>query len=252
MHLEAGLVEGTDDAAQRDRVDEGVAGVGRGVPAPVEVGLDEGRGPVLRDAVLHDLDRGRGEPPVGVRLVAARPAPAPVPRRARGPTTAPRPRCRSGPRSSRHAGTTGRRRRRRHTHRGWRPPRRSRPASAGSAGPPAAPGSSRRPWWVGSAGTPRPSHPRAGCRRGGRRRRARTDRARGRDCPARCPRSPSPGCSPTRRGGPGWAGTPGGPGPRCRGGRGRRTAGERGHRPATAEDPRQPRVRGGVLPTTRR
>ena len=67
VHLEAGLVEGADDAAQRDRVDEGEAGVGRRVPAPVEVGLDEGRGPVLRDAVLHDLDRGRGEPPVGVR-----------------------------------------------------------------------------------------------------------------------------------------------------------------------------------------
>ena len=33
----------------------------------------------------------------------------------------------------------------------------------------------------------------------------------------RCRRSPSPGCSPRRRGGRGWAGTPGGPGPRCRG-----------------------------------
>ena len=34
-------------------------------PRPVEVGLDEGRGPVLCDAVLHDLDLWSREPPVG-------------------------------------------------------------------------------------------------------------------------------------------------------------------------------------------
>ena len=65
-------------------------GVGRRVPAPVEVGLDERRGPVLGDAVLHDLDRrwprtARGSTPplldqLGDLLAA----------RARAPTTAPR------------------------------------------------------------------------------------------------------------------------------------------------------------------
>ena len=68
VHLEAVPVELTHVAAQPLRVDEREARVARAVAAPVEVGLDQGRGPVLGDPVLHDLDRRGREPPACVRL----------------------------------------------------------------------------------------------------------------------------------------------------------------------------------------
>ena len=62
VHLEARGVEPGHVLAQRERVDEAEPGVVGPAAAAVEVGLEHGRGEVLGDAVLHDLDAGRGEP----------------------------------------------------------------------------------------------------------------------------------------------------------------------------------------------
>ena len=88
VDLEAVAVELADVRAQLDRVDERDAGVVGGVPAAVEVGLDEGSGAVLGDAVLHDLHRARREPAASTRRPASRGARRSARRPGRAPTTA--------------------------------------------------------------------------------------------------------------------------------------------------------------------
>ena len=71
VHLEPGRVEGLHGLAQPLGVDERVAAVVGRMAAAVEVRLEQRRGPVLGDAVLHDL-HGRGaEPAAGERLPSA-------------------------------------------------------------------------------------------------------------------------------------------------------------------------------------
>ena len=85
VHLEAERVQPGDVHAQLAWVDEAQSPVAGRAAAPVQVGLQQGGGEVLDDAVLHDLDRGRGEAgspglrPPGHQLVDLLAAAAPVP-----------------------------------------------------------------------------------------------------------------------------------------------------------------------------
>ena len=242
VHLEAQPVELADEAAQRLRVDEGEAGVGRRVAAAVEVGLDQRSGAVLGDAVLHDLDRGR-----------ARTARRTSPRAwRRGPATCSSPRSRS----HHSAPTTALTRSPRAAARAYVGPTSRMPAYAPTIASCQLVTPSECRWrWpsssaayissssaAGSTPTAAPSHPRAASRSARRSRRARRARRPGPACRGDAGELASPRLLTHM---PWWSRLTSATARSGRPGRARpRSAGRRGRRPSPSRHPGSSRGRG--------